>query len=94
MRGKEIVAQMAKLMVSIREESFRQLVLEARERGITIQELIRAVIVPDWVRASNGLRNARTFRDSPENNGQMEFSQVLVQPRLEKVARVPAQRSV
>jgi len=44
---------MAKLMVSIGDENFRLLALEARERGITLQELIRAVIVPDWVRFSN-----------------------------------------
>ena len=43
---------MAKLMISIRDENFRILTLEAKERGISIQELIRAVIVPDWVRAS------------------------------------------
>jgi hypothetical protein len=44
---------MAKLMVSIRDESYRLLSFEARERGITIQELIRAVIVPEWVRGSH-----------------------------------------
>jgi hypothetical protein len=47
---------MAKLMISIGDENFRLLSLEARERGITMQELIRAVIVPDWVRFSNLLR--------------------------------------
>jgi hypothetical protein len=44
---------MAKLMVSIRDESYRLLSFEARERGITIQELIRAVIVPEWVRGGH-----------------------------------------
>jgi hypothetical protein len=44
---------MAKLMVSIRDESYRLLSFEARERGITIQELIRAVIVPEWVSGSH-----------------------------------------
>jgi len=44
---------MAKLMVSIRDESYRLLSFEARERGITLQELIRAVIVPEWVRGTN-----------------------------------------
>jgi len=44
---------MAKLMISIGDENFRLLSFEARERGITLQELLRAVIVPDWVRFSN-----------------------------------------
>jgi hypothetical protein len=44
---------MAKLMVSFRDESFRLLAFEARNRGITIQELLRAVIVPDWIRLVN-----------------------------------------
>ena len=40
-------------MISIGEENFRLLSFEASERGITLQELLRAVIVPDWVRFSN-----------------------------------------
>lgn len=42
---------MAKLMISIRDETFRMLSDVAKERGITIQELLRAVIVPEWVRS-------------------------------------------
>jgi hypothetical protein len=44
---------MAKLMIAIGDENYRLLSLEARVRGITVQELLRAVIVPDWVRFSN-----------------------------------------
>jgi hypothetical protein len=44
---------MAKIMVSIRDETFALLNLEALDRGITIQELLRAVIVPEWMRVSN-----------------------------------------
>ena len=44
---------MSKFVVSFRDESFRLLAFEARNRGITIQELLRAVIVPDWIRISN-----------------------------------------
>ncbi len=52
---------MAKLMVSIGEENFRLLSHEARDRGITLQELLRAVIVPDWVRFNS------TSRIPPQN---------------------------
>ncbi len=33
---------------------YRELEKVAKKRGITIQELIRAVIVPDWVNGRNG----------------------------------------
>lgn len=50
---------MSKLMISIRDENFRLLSLEAKNRGITIQELLRAVIVPDWIRTSDILGDKR-----------------------------------
>lgn len=40
------------MMVSIRDETFQTLCVEAKDRGITIQELLRAVIVPDWIRTN------------------------------------------
>jgi hypothetical protein len=43
---------LAKFMLSLRDENFKLLTNEAQERGITVQELIRAVIIPDWVKVS------------------------------------------
>jgi len=40
----------AKFMLSVHEESFKTIAAEASERGISVQELLRAVVVPDWVR--------------------------------------------
>ncbi len=40
-----------KVMVAFGEQTFRLLSEEARARGITIQELLRAVIIPDWFKA-------------------------------------------
>ena len=37
---------MAKFIFSLGDENFRLLAAEAKVRGITIQELIRAVIIP------------------------------------------------
>lgn len=45
-------------MLSLREENFQLLELEAQHRGITVQELIRAVIIPDWVKQSSLVRSA------------------------------------
>ena len=43
---------MAKFMASVTEETFQLLLGEARSRGISVQELLRAVIIPDWVRGA------------------------------------------
>src|SRR2546426_7168339 len=39
---------MAKIMVVVGDGNFQVLSIEAEARGITIQELIRVVIIPDW----------------------------------------------
>jgi len=44
------LSAIAKFMLSIREESFRIVLSEAQERGVSVQELVRAVIIPEWVR--------------------------------------------
>ena len=41
-------------MQSLDPEIYTQLRKMAKERGITMQELIRAVIVPDWMRKAGG----------------------------------------
>ncbi len=51
---------MAKFMLSLRDENFKLLVTEAEDRGISVQELIRAVIIPDWVKISTLARPNNT----------------------------------
>ncbi|MBO0888247.1 hypothetical protein J2P12_04020 [Candidatus Bathyarchaeota archaeon] len=68
---------MAKLMVSIHDQSFQLLSLEAKTRGITVQELIRAVIVPDW------------FRNSEFGRATRANSDLLIAPRLKSETEVP-----
>ena len=41
-------------MLSVRKESYQIISAEARERGVTIQELLRAVILPEWVKYNIG----------------------------------------
>jgi hypothetical protein len=40
-----------KVMVAFGEQTFTLLSEEARARGITIQELLRAVVIPDWFKS-------------------------------------------
>lgn len=41
---------MPKFMQTLEQEIFDKLTELAKERGITVQELIRAVIIPDWLK--------------------------------------------
>jgi len=49
---------MAKFMLSLRDENFQLLTLEAQNRGISVQELIRAVIIPDWVKQASPIKSS------------------------------------
>jgi hypothetical protein len=41
-------------MQSLHQGVYEQLERMAKERGITVQELVRAVVVPEWMRIKNG----------------------------------------
>ena len=73
---------MAKFMLSLRDENFQLLVSEAQDRGISIQELIRAVIIPDWVKTTGPLKISAstpiaTRRVPPDGNGREQLVQPL-----------------
>jgi hypothetical protein len=59
-----------KFMQSLNPQVYAELRKIAKERGITMQELIRAVIVPDWMRNDAGTgsggspRGSRTARNA------------------------------
>ena len=70
---------MAKFMLSLREENFKLLETEADDRGITVQELIRAVIIPDWVKINTVVKpasNAEKIRAFPTVNAR----EPIIQP--------------
>lgn len=43
---------MAKFIFSLGDANYQMLKSEAKARDITIQELLRAVIIPDWMKTS------------------------------------------
>ncbi len=45
---------MSKFMLSVGLENFSLLVNAAEQRGISVQELLRAVIIPEWVHKAAG----------------------------------------
>ena len=50
----------AKFMQSLNQNVYEQLDRLAKERGISVQELVRAVVVPEWMRARNHNGNVGT----------------------------------
>jgi hypothetical protein len=63
---------MPKFMQSLGPESFQKLALEAKARDVTVQSLIRTVIVPEWL---------KTIPASPLNS-QTTVRPILQQPAL------------
>jgi hypothetical protein len=39
----------SKFMLMVSPETFRRLEAKAKRRGVTIQELLRAVVIPEWL---------------------------------------------
>jgi len=50
-----VVSTLPKFMQTLDDIIYRELEKIAKRRGITIQELIRAVIVPEWINGLNGV---------------------------------------
>lgn len=48
--------KMQKFMQSLGGDVYRQLAAMAEERGVSVQELIRAVVIPEWLRLMNRVR--------------------------------------
>jgi len=49
----ELSEAMKKFLQSIDDTVYKKLEGEAKKRGISVQELIRAVIVPEWLQKKN-----------------------------------------
>src|SRR5437660_12928838 len=77
--------KLTKFMMSLRDESFELLQPEAEDRGISIQELIRAVIIPDWVKLNtaptpafdNGTSGLRAYRSAPVRDQEQVFQPAM-----------------
>ena len=54
---------MPRFMQTLDERVYTRLAEMATKRGITIQELIRAVIIPDWLTQQNALHGGEADED-------------------------------
>jgi hypothetical protein len=63
------VGRLHKFIQTLDDDVYREISTRAQERGVSIQEFFRAVIVPDW--NENRLQQARTIQSlslQPENS--------------------------
>ena len=55
---------MPKFMQSLGEENYHRLLAEAKARDVTVQALIRTIVVPEWLKATpveqTGIQNTMT----------------------------------
>jgi hypothetical protein len=72
---------LAKFIMSVGDETLRVLTTEAEKRNVRVQQLIRAVIVPEWVR--NNLAMSRV------ESGVREIAPELTRPSVYGVQRGP-----
>ncbi|MBO0889093.1 hypothetical protein J2P12_08350 [Candidatus Bathyarchaeota archaeon] len=56
---------MPKFMQSLGAETYRRLATEAKARDVTVQSLIRTVIVPDWLKAAPTAPSLQTALSKP-----------------------------
>ena len=80
---------MAKFIMSIGNEVFNVLTVEAKNRDVSVQQLLRAVVVPDWIK-ENLLAQDSNIGDSHDTlhilkpgfykQAPNDVSQVLVSP--------------
>jgi len=80
---------MAKFMLSMGNESYALLSREARDRGIKVQELIRAVIIPEWARV-NLTERASTVNSFAQTSSSGALSNGEIASTAPSLARVKA----
>jgi len=75
---------LAKFIMSIGDTAYDILLHEAKNRDVTVQQLLRAVVVPDWIKEnadgqSPGGNNSNLLRPSVYA-GDLRNSRLLVSP--------------
>ncbi|HEV2120882.1 MAG TPA: hypothetical protein VGS11_12370 [Candidatus Bathyarchaeia archaeon] len=79
---------MAKFILSVGDGTFKVLASEARRRDVTVQQLLRAVIVPEWV--SGNLQTNPSSMASRMNLRSLERREIA--PDMMRQSIYPGQR--
>ena len=76
---------MPKFMQSLGAETYQRLLTEAKVRDVTIQSLIRTVIVPDWLKSSPttraGIETPTEARDNVHPTTLLSQTGILAETR-------------
>lgn len=83
--GKEWHLDMAKFIMSVGDETLQVLTTEAEKRNLRVQQLIRAVIVPEWVKAN--------LATTGEKLDRREMASHLTRPSVYEMQREPPFRA-
>jgi len=79
---------LAKFILSVGDGTFKLLASEAKRRDVTVQQLLRAVIVPEWVREN--LEVTPSSMESRLNSSSMASREIA--PHLMHQSIYPGQR--
>ena len=77
-----------KVMVAFGQQTFDLLDSEAKERGVTVQELLRAVIIPDWFRTHGELLTKITMPEAKTRLGPL----AKLEPTLDQGSKFHSNR--
>ncbi len=53
---------MRKFILTLGYDAYQLLQLESKRRGITVQQLLRAVIIPEWIEGNGSAQKGRALR--------------------------------
>jgi hypothetical protein len=82
-RSWEVNSVLAKFIMSIGDEAFKLLSSEADNRDVTVQQLLRAVVVPEWIRENltqPSLQSSGTIRPSIYGTVNRQNDNMLLSP--------------
>lgn len=74
--GEELADRYQKFMLSLSADVHRKLARIADERRISIQELLRAIVVPEWLRLQGNIKYY--IQTSGSINGEKELSPINI----------------
>lgn len=72
---------MEKFTISLEDEFYRRIRVEARSRGISIQAFFRAVIIPEWVKQNITIAPTMADLDRQNNRTAPRMAPAIAQAR-------------